>query len=200
MLDTPFRARFAVWTAPLARGLVRAGVHPIAITLVAFGLTLPAAWLVATGRPALGLGIWLASRVLDGLDGVVARQGGTASAFGGYLDITLDMAGYSAMAVGFALAHPGLQLAFLLILVGYVLCGTSVLALSSILEAKRAQLPGNDRSLQLTPGYAEAGETSIIYTLWVLLPSEVSWLAWVWVAVLFATVIERTVLAKRLLS
>lgn len=200
MLDTPFRARFAVWTAPLARGLVRAGVHPIAITLVAFGLTLPAAWLVATGRPALGLGIWLASRVLDGLDGVVARQGGTASAFGGYLDITLDMAGYSAMAVGFALAHPGLQLAFLLILVGYVLCGTSVLALSSILEAKRAQLPGNDRSLQLTPGYAEAGETSLIYTLWVLLPSEVSWLAWVWVAVLFATVIERTVLAKRLLS
>lgn len=200
MLDTPFRARFAVWTAPLARGLVRAGVHPIAITLVAFGLTLPAAWLVATGRPALGLGIWLVSRVLDGLDGVVARQGGTASAFGGYLDITLDMAGYSAMAVGFALAHPGLQLAFLLILVGYVLCGTSVLALSSILEAKRAQLPGNDRSLQLTPGYAEAGETSLIYTLWVLLPSEVSWLAWVWVAVLFATVIERTVLAKRLLS
>lgn len=199
MLDTPFRARFATWTAPLARALVRAGVHPIAITVVAWAMTLPAAWLVATGRPWAGLGVWLASRVLDGLDGVVARQGGTASAFGGYLDITLDMAGYSAMAVGFAVAHPELHLAFLLILVGYVLCGTSVLALSSILEAKRAQLPGNDRSLQLTPGYAEAGETSLMYGLWVLLPSQVHWLAWVWVVVLGATVVERTVLAKRLL-
>ena len=199
MLDTPFRARFAVWSAPLARGLVRAGVHPIAITVVAFAMTLPAAWLVATGQAWAGLGVWLASRILDGLDGVVARQGDTASAFGGYLDITLDMAGYSAMAVGFALAHPDLHLAFLLILVGYVLCGTSVLALSSILEAKRAQLPGNDRSLQLKPGYAEAGETSIMYGLWVLLPSHVQWLAWAWVAVLAATVIERTVLARRLL-
>jgi phosphatidylglycerophosphate synthase len=51
----------------------------------------------------------------------VARELGNQSAFGGYLDITLDMAAYSAMAMGFAVAHPEPGLMWNVILAGYVL-------------------------------------------------------------------------------
>lgn len=175
------------------------GVAPNQVTWSAFLLSLPAAWLVGIGWGWAGLALWLSSRLLDGLDGLVARTAGTATSYGGYLDITLDMAAYSAMAVGFGAAHPEHALLFHLILMGYVLCGTTVLALSSILERERAQLPGNDRTLQLTPGYAEAGETTIAYALFTLFPNQVEWLAWAWIAVLAATVVQRTLLARRLL-
>lgn len=200
MIDGPFRTRFARWAAPLAAGLVALGVSANQVTLAAFALSLPAAYLVAIGQGWAGLALWLASRLLDGLDGLVARSGGTASSFGGYLDITLDMAAYSAMAVGFGVWHAEHAMLFLLILMGYVLCGTTVLALSSILEREKAQLPDNDRTLQLTPGYAEAGETTIAYVLFTLFPGQVVGLAWAWIVVLAATVIQRTVLARRLLE
>ncbi|MDX2260516.1 MAG: CDP-alcohol phosphatidyltransferase family protein [Gemmatimonadales bacterium] len=200
MLDTPFRRHFATWVAPLARGLVARGVTPNQITVSAFLLAIPSAYLVASGHAIAGVLLWLVSRLLDGFDGVVARMGGTATDFGGYLDITLDMAAYSAMAVGFGVLHPDHGTLFLLILTGYVLCGTTVLALSSILEREKAQLSGNDRTLQLTPGYAEAGETTIAYALFALFPGQIEWLAWGWTLVLGATVVQRTVLARRLLG
>ncbi len=200
MLDTPFRTRFARWAAPIAEGLVALGVTANQVTWAAFALSIPAAYLVAIGQGWAGLALWLTSRLLDGLDGLVARSGQSASSYGGYLDITLDMAAYSAMAVGFGLAYAEHALLFYLILMGYVLCGTTVLALSSILEREKAQLPDNDRTLQLTPGFAEAGETTIAYVLFTLLPGQIEWFAWVWIAVLGATVVQRTMLARRLLG
>ncbi len=199
MLDTPFRTRFARWAAPIAQGLVALGVTANQVTWAAFVLSLPAAFLVANGQGWAGLALWLTSRILDGLDGLVARSATSASSYGGFLDITLDMAAYSAMAVGFGMAHPQCAVLFLLVLAGYVLCATTVLALSSILEREKAQLPDNDRTLQLTPGYAEAGETTIAYVLFTVFPAQIEWLAWVWIAVLAATVMQRTMLARRLL-
>ena len=200
MLDTPFRTRFARWAAPIAEGLVALGVTANQVTWAAFALSIPAAWFVATGAGWAGLALWLTSRLLDGLDGLVARTGKSASSYGGYLDITLDMAAYSAMAVGFGVAYADHALLFHLILMGYVLCGTTVLALSSILEHEKAQLPDNDRTLQLTPGFAEAGETTIAYALFTMFPPQIEWLAWLWIAVLAATVVQRTLLARRLLG
>ncbi len=200
MIDSPFRSQFARWAAPLAEHLVARGVTANQVTVTAFTLSLPAAYLVAIGQGWAGLALWLFSRILDGLDGLVARTGESVSAFGGYLDITLDMAAYSAMAVGFGVWHAAAGPLFLLILTGYVLCGTTVLALSSILERGKAQLPDNDRTLQLTPGYAEAGETSIAYALFTLFPGQITGLAWAWIVVLAATVVQRTVLARRLLG
>jgi phosphatidylglycerophosphate synthase len=200
MLDTPFRRHFATWAVPVARALVARGVTPNQITVTAFVLALPSAYLVATGHAVAGVLLWLVSRILDGFDGVVARTGGKASEFGGYLDITLDMAAYSAMAVAFGILHAEHSTLFYLILTGYVLCGTTVLALSSILEREKAQLSGNDRTLQLTPGYAEAGETTIAYALFALFPGQIAWLAWGWILVLGATVVQRTGLAARMLK
>ena len=199
MFDEPFRARFASWVKPLAPALARFGVTANHVTIVSFLLALVAAALIADGRSLAGLAIWILSRIGDGLDGVLARDAAPTSTFGGYLDITLDMAGYSAMVVGFAVAHPALWLAWVAVLAGYVVVITTTLASSDAARWSGREVSLTTRTFQFTPGLTEAGETSVMYGLWVVFPQYVSWLVWVWVVALAITMVQRTVLAWRLL-
>ena len=199
MFDESSRARFAGWVKPLASPLARLGVTANHVTIVSFLLTLVAAALVADGLSLAGLAIWILSRIGDGLDGVLARDAAQGSAFGGYLDITLDMAGYAAMVVGFAVAQPALWLAWVAVLAGYVVVITTTLALSDGARHSGRQVSLTNRTFQFTPALTEAGETSVMYGLWVVFPQHVPWLVWVWVAALAFTTVQRTVLAWRLL-
>jgi phosphatidylglycerophosphate synthase len=199
MFDESFRTRFAGWVKPLAPPLARLGVTANHVTIVSFLLTLVAAALIADGRSFAGLAIWILSRIGDGLDGVLARDAAQTSAFGGYLDITLDMAGYAAMVVGFAVAHPALWLAWLAVLAGYVVVITTTLALSDAARRSGLHVSLTNRTFQFTPALTEAGETSVMYGVWVVFPQQLPWLVWVWVAALAITTVQRTVLAWRLL-
>jgi phosphatidylglycerophosphate synthase len=200
MFDEPFRIRFAAISGPAGAWLARRGVSPNHVTGVAFVTGIGAAWLVAAGHPYGALAMWLASRVADGLDGAVARAAGATSALGGYLDITLDMAAYAAMVVGFSVAYPAFNTAWISILAGYVLVITTTLALSEAAALAGRRVSATNRTFQFTPGLAEAGETTGMYTLWLLLPQYLEPLAWVWAVALLATGVQRTCLAWRVLS
>jgi len=128
----------------------------------------------------------------------LARISGRASLYGGFLDISLDMLAYSAMAVGFAIAMPQDVGLWVLVLVGYVMAITTTLALSSLLERADRTL-GGDRSLQFTPGLAEGGETTIVYALLALFPMWSRAFLVVWIAALAITMVTRFRLAARLL-
>jgi phosphatidylglycerophosphate synthase len=198
MIDEPFRrwlARHAAGPVPL---LHRLGVTPDMLTWLGFALALVAAALVASGGMVLGVLVWLLSRLADGYDGMLARHTKTATLYGGYLDLTLDMLAYSVMAFAFAFVMPADRLLWLAVLVGYVLAITTTLALSSLAERADRQLGGN-RSIQFTPGLAEAGETSIVHVLLALMPAFSRYVLLLWVGLLFATVIQRTLLARRIL-
>ena len=188
-----------VLSAP-ARWLARVGVSPNIVSVSGAALGVASGVLVAREHVAIGIGLWLLSRVLDGLDGILARESGSASAFGGFLDITLDMTAYSAMLLGFAVIHPEGGMVWAVVLMGYLLVTTTTLALSSLIEKQNARvLPENNRSLQFTPGFAEAGETTAVYVLLAVFPGWTAAIAWGWAVLCFATVVQRTLLAKRLL-
>jgi len=82
--------RLGVALAPLGRTLGRAGVTPNQVSVAGAGLAAVAAALIAGGRPAAGGALFLAASALDLLDGLLARATGRASAFGAFLDSTLD--------------------------------------------------------------------------------------------------------------
>ena len=199
MFDERVRAALPRVLGPVACVLAGFNVSPHVITWVGFLGGAGAAAAVAAGWPLTGLALWLFSRLGDGLDGLVARETGEASAAGGYLDITLDMAAYSLMVLGFAAAHPEQGLAFAAILTGYTLAITTTLALSNAATAAGREITRTDRTFQFTTGLAEAGETSVVYTLWVLFPGWLQVVAWIWVALLLVTVIQRSRLAWRVL-
>ena len=75
-------------------------MSPNLISLVALVFGLGAAIAAARAEWGLGLALWLANRVTDGLDGTVARVAERQSDFGGYLDILLDFVVYAAIPVG----------------------------------------------------------------------------------------------------
>jgi len=95
------RAFFAV-VRPVIRGLVAWGVRPNTITTV--GVAVVVASAVAFGMGAIRLGglLLLLSGMVDTLDGAVARQTGTSSAFGAFYDSTLDRIGDGATFIGLA--------------------------------------------------------------------------------------------------
>ena len=179
--------------------LHRAGITANQISVAAAVLGLAAAVLVAVQLPWAGVALWLVSRVLDGYDGMVARLSGTSTLFGGYLDITLDMLAYSGMAIAFAIAMPADVVLWMLVLLGYVMAITTTLALSSLAEKADRQLGGN-RSIQFTRALAEGGETTAVYVVIALVPSVSRYTLLVWIALLAISAVQRTRMARTLLS
>ena len=199
VIDNAFREILPRYVGPLIRLYGRLGLTPNRVSAIGCGLGFAAAGCVAVGLAGPAMLLWWVGRLVDGTDGIFARNTGQATDFGAYLDIVLDMAAYSAMILGFAYATPELMDRWLVILLLYVLCITSALALG-MEEAKRDLPKRDDRGLRLGAGLAEAGETGIAYTLFLLLPEQLSPLTALWIAILLTTVVARTFLARRLLD
>ena len=97
------------WLRPglmaMGRVLVRAGVGADALTWLGFAIGMAAAVAIALQVWMVGLVLLLTSRLLDGLDGSVARLTQPTDA-GGFLDIALDFLFYAAIPLAFAMANP----------------------------------------------------------------------------------------------
>jgi phosphatidylglycerophosphate synthase len=199
MIDNPFRQVLPRVAGPIVRLYAALGVSPNVVSVVALALACMSAGCVLLERPLWAVAFWWLGRLADGTDGIHARRTGRATDFGAYFDIVLDMAAYSVMVVAFAMVHPELYERWLWILLLYVLCIASALALG-MQEASRSLPPRDDRGLRLGAGLAEGGETGIAYTLFLLLPGWLPLLSAVWIVVLAITVVARTVLAWRVLG
>ncbi len=193
MIDAPFRAFLPKVSQPLISFYESRDFSPNQITVAGFMGAMVAAAAVGLGWWWLALVLWWASRLLDGTDGIYARHTGRVTEFGGYLDITLDMASYSVMILGFYFRRPELAVLWVAILIFYVLAITTALSLGAI-ERKKG-VDGDNRSLKLAAGLAEGGETGIAYSLLLIFPEYTFSIALIWLAVLALTILARTRLA-----
>lgn len=91
---------FVRFIGPLARLLIRGGVHPNIITTVGTLVVIGSGVAFGIGAIRLGGLLLLLSGLFDLLDGQVAREGGTTTAFGAFYDSTLDRVGEGAVFTG----------------------------------------------------------------------------------------------------
>ena len=78
--------------APVVRLAVRLHLTANTVTVIGFLIVVLASFLVATGNLLAGALILTAGSLLDAVDGALARATGGTTAFGGFLDSTLDRA------------------------------------------------------------------------------------------------------------
>ncbi len=196
MFDAALRARL---DGPLDRAVVpleRLGISPNAVTATGFAFGVAACVAIANRHWWLGLVLWLANRLGDGLDGPLARRRG-ATDLGGMLDVIADFAIYGGVLVAIGIALPETRVACLVVFLTYYLSGSLFLAFSSL--ATKRQLEGDGRSLQFPAGIAEGTETIAAYVLIFAFPAQAEVLLWIWAALVAITLLQRLAIITRLL-
>lgn len=169
------------------------------VTLLGLGFGGLAALTLALGVPAwIALIPLLASRVLDGLDGAVARATYKTD-FGGYLDIVCDFVFYAIIPLAFVIRDPaanGVAGAFLI--ASFYVNGASFLGYAVMAEKRGMQTNAQgEKSLYYAVGLLEGTETIGFFIFLCLVPSLFAPAAWIFGVLCFVTAATRVVLARR---
>lgn len=176
----------------LARRLARWGLSANSITLAGFALGLFAAFLIANQHYLTGAAAIFGSRLLDALDGAVARLGQPTDA-GGFLDIALDFLFYASIPLAFALADPAQNaLAAAVLLAAFMGTSSSFLAFAALaakLGLSSRVYPA--KSIYFLGGLTEATETLACFAAMCLWPQHFAALAYGFAALCAITIVTR---------
>jgi phosphatidylglycerophosphate synthase len=196
MLDGVMRRIIDPAITRAGRGLATRGVTANGVTLIGFGVGMACAVCIWLRLDTAALLLLAANRILDGLDGAVARANGLTDR-GGYLDIVCDFIFYGAVPLAFALRDPDANaLASVMLLAAFYANGASFLAFAAI--AQRRGLVTEQRgpkSLYYTTGLMEGTETILFFAAFLLFPAWYAPLAIVFAALCAITCAARIVLA-----
>ena len=201
MLDPYATALIRRPVTAAARQLARWGLSANSITVAGFALGSFAAFLIANELYLTGAATLFGSRLLDALDGAVARQGQPTDA-GGFLDITLDFLFYASIPLAFALADPTRNaLAAAVLLAAFMGTSTSFLAFAA-LAAKRglSSTAYPNKSIYFLGGLTEATETLACFAAMCLWPQHFATLAYGFAALCAITIATRLWWGWRALS
>jgi phosphatidylglycerophosphate synthase len=172
-------------------------LSPNFVTLAAFIPGIVSVILILQGKLNAALVCWILNRVLDGVDGTLARVNGKQSDFGGFLDLILDFIIYAAIptALFFYAAQQqkpaeiilsGLSLAILL---GSFYVNTVSWMMPSVLIEKKFQSSEKLTSIEMPSSLIEGMETIVFYCLFMLFPGYLKELFWfmsglIWISIL----------------
>ncbi len=147
-------------------------IHPSFITIAALAAGTGCAYFLYYGSYREGFFLWVVNRILDGLDGAVARAGGKESDLGGYIDIVGDFAVYAMIPIALAAGkgEPHLLVALSCMLGSFYVNAASWMYLSAVLEKRHAADSGvqSKTAVVMPAGIIAGTETLIIYSLFIL--------------------------------
>ena len=172
MLDRKIQEYLRPTLSVMAKGLVKLGFNANAVSLIGFTLGITAALSILFQYYLVGAILIAVSRLLDGLDGAVARAKQPTD-LGGFLDITLDFLFYASIPLAFAYANPvSNALPAAVLLAAFIGTGSSFLAFAAI-AAKRGIQNTNypNKSFYFIGGLTEATETIVVFVVMCLWPN-----------------------------
>jgi phosphatidylglycerophosphate synthase len=178
----------------IALKLRTVGVSANQISFTGFALGMAAALLIANGTIGLAIAPLLLNRLLDGLDGAVARLGAPTER-GAFLDITLDFLFYAAVPLAFGFYNPTQNaLAAAVLLASFIGTGTSFLAYAIIAEKrgdKSTDYP--TKGFYYLGGLTEGFETVLCFIAMCAWPQNFAVIAYVYAGMCCVTTLTRLV-------
>lgn len=179
----------------IAAALAYLGLSANAITSLGF-LFGAGAWVaLAFALYPLALALIAVNRVLDGLDGAVARRCGSTD-LGGYLDIVLDFFFYAGVPFFFAVGRPASALPAAFLVFSFVGTGSSFLAFAAVAARRGLTTEARGRkAIYYLGGLTEGAETIVLFVLICLFPDWFDVLAWVFGGLCWLTTASRVVSA-----
>jgi phosphatidylglycerophosphate synthase len=177
MFDAQLRPLIDRLLNPIGRGLVALGMTANQVTMIGAAFGLIAAGCVAAGLFYPALWFVIANRVIDGLDGAVARAS-RSSDFGGYLDIVSDFIFYSAIPMAFAVARPETALAAAFLIFSFIGTATSFLGFAILAEKHQVttKIRGK-KAFYYLGGLTEGTETILLFLAMLVWPDYFSLMA-----------------------
>lgn len=197
MFDAKIRPLIDPALNRLGQSLARRGLTANQVTVVGAVLGVLAGVAIALQQPLAGLGLIVSSRLMDGLDGAIARATRPTD-LGGFLDILCDYIFYIAVPVGFGLAAVGNQPYALVLVACFTLTAVSFLGFAT-LAAKRGISTSDQgaKSFFYSTGLAEGAETILAFVAMCLAPDHFPLIASILIGLCLLTVAQRTVIAVR---
>lgn len=178
--------------SPPARALHARGWSADQLTLAGFACGTLAFVALALGLETAGLCLVLVNRLLDGLDGSVARLDGPTDR-GAFLDICCDFLFYALVPLGFAFADPDRNaLAAAILIAAFVGTGSSFLAFAAV-AAKRGMAAAGQtpKGIYYLGGLTEGAETIALFIGMCLWPQHFPALAIGFAALCMITTLTR---------
>ena len=195
MLDARLRPLIDPPLNAVGRMLASAGVSANMLTFAGLALGLGGAVAIGFGAVWIGLALIIANRLLDGLDGAVARAS-QPTALGGYFDIVADFAFYVSVPLGFGVMAPDNTLPALVLVASFVLTGVSFLAFAVIAAERGARTEAHGKkSFFYSTGIAEGTETILVFIAMCLFPAWFGVIAYAYAGLCVLTVIQRSAMA-----
>ncbi len=197
MLDSHIRPLIDPPLNKVASLLARKGITANMMTGIGFGLGLLCFVALAFQAYNLAIILIILSRLMDGLDGPVARQT-EATDLGGYLDIVSDFIFYAGAVFFFAVGQPHVALAATFLVFSFFGAACSFLAYA-IIAAKHEinHEKQGKKSFYYLSGITEGTETIAILILMCLLPDYFILIASIYGLLCWLTAVGRTMQAVR---
>lgn len=173
---------------PFALFLGKLGIHPNHITITGLLLFTIAAWLCSTGSWKTALILVICGSLFDGLDGVLARETGKKSIFGGILDSSCDRLTEIALFSGlllYYLKNPSVNY------MEIILCFTGISG-SVMVSYVKARCEGG--GIQCSRGILQRPERLILLSIGLLAgPSSMFWILLIISVLAAVTTVQRLI-------
>lgn len=180
----------------MGAAIARTGITANQLTIAGAAVGVLSGAAIGAGRFDLGLALILISRLLDGLDGAVARATRTTD-FGGYLDIVADFIFYVSAPLGFGFADASNMPFALALVASFTITGVSFLSFAAIAANRGLKTDAHgEKSFFYSTGLAEGTETIAVFVLMCLAPDWFAAIACIYAALCVVTVIQRSFAAR----
>ncbi len=179
------------------------GVSPLVLTFLSLVCCVAAGFAAWQHLIVGSVVLWLVGRLLDGLDGPVARVRGAATELGGYLDLMADGIGYAAVPIGIAAARNSVHVWMwcAMLLATFYVNTMSWTLLSALAERHRLDRPAVRTTFRTTftmpTALIEGAETIVLFALMLALPRYAQPLFIAMSAAVAVSIAQRVVWAVR---